>query len=333
MAEDEQVDENGYPVQPQDENDPRYKDPTQVQNAPDAQGQTAAPAPAKAPVGAFDRESFKNDWLAQNAHTSADMDNFLKDHPEYAQSVSRSGKDIWNIADPRGTERVDALFDESGAASHASWTDPGGMGTGGAAGMPAPGGGGGGAAGGAGGSGVYGTGNQAMDDAMHSALMSMLQRNSSPVTAKDVGDRFGPLDAIKQRNAMEGRNAAAERAAFQGSSVGGAGGSLDAEQNKITENLSQDEMGLMSGLMGEEMQARRADVMNALQFAQGEEKIGLQKQLADMDNELRREQMAQSGSQFQQSLGQNQSQFDASMDDSDAWKEYIYNQQFNQGLE
>lgn len=291
---------------------------------------------APKPAGAYDRNKFRDEWQAKGTgvKTSADMTKFIQDHPEFATGVSVEGKDKFRLPDSRGDEIIDGLFNESGDGSYASWTQasgPGGqpMSGGQVAGMPAPGGGG---AGGAGGGGVYGTGNQQMDDAMHSALMSMLTRNSSPVTSADVKDRFGPVDAIMQRNTMEGRNAAAERAAFQGSSVGGAGGSLDAEQNKIGENLNQDEMGLMSGLIGDEMKNRRADVMNALQFAQGEERIRLQKQLADMDNDLQRQGMAQSDQHYYAGLNQNQGQFEDSMDNSDAWKEYIYNQQFGQAL-
>lgn len=338
MQDDQNFDENGNP-NPNPEEDPQYpKPPGMQEGVPGTKNPgeqvNGFPKAAPAPVGAFNRESFKNDWLGTNAHNSADMDSFLQSHPEYAQSVSRSGKDVWSIKDPRGqNERVDALFDESGPSSRASWTDPGGQGGGGGGGggvgsLPP-----GGAAGVSGtGSGVYGTGNPQMDTAMHDALMSMLTRNSKPITAGDMADRFGPLDAIKQRNAQESRHAAAERSTYQGANVGGAGGSLDAEQNKISEKLSSDEQGLMAGLMTDEMTARRQDVMNALQFAQGEEKITLQKQLADMDNQIQREGMNQRNSQYYAGLGQNQSQFDTTRGDSNAWKEYQYNQMFNQEL-
>lgn len=334
MQEDYTIDEqnDAYAYLPE-EYDPRKQvNPQQVQEAAqgEAGGNQPSPAP-KPPVAAFDREKFKNDWVSQNAHTGADMDAFLQSHPEYAQSVKRQGKDIWAINDPRGTEYVDALFDESGGQSHAQWTDPGMNGGGG--GAPGAGVYGGESSrypAGAGGQGVYGTGNKEMDDAMHSALLAMLKRNSGPI---DVNAQFGPVDAIFQRNAMESRNAAAERAAFQGSNIGGAGGPLDAEQNKISEGLAQKEGGLMAELMRDEMNARRQDVMNALQFAQGEEKIALQKQLADMDNEIQRMGLSQRDRQFNAQLGENQRQFDEGMDNSDAWKEYMYSQYFDQALQ
>lgn len=307
----------------------------------------AAPAPAPAGTSPFDRSKFMQDSLGANLKSSADMDSFLQTHPEYASSVKRQGNDIWAINDQKGgTEHVDAIFDQGGPDAHSQWTDPGMDGPGGSApgGVGGAGGNGtsapaGSVGAGAGGQGVYGTGNSQMDSAMHDALMGMLTRNTQPVTAADVKDKFGPVDAIYQRNAQESRNAAGERAAFQGRSVGGAGGSLDSEQNAITDKLAGDEGGLMAGLIGDEMTARRADVVNALQFAQGEEKIQLQKQLADMDHDIAQQQVGvQSKSvdnQYQlgqEGLDQSDAHFYDNMDNQNALQQYTYDQIFGQNL-
>lgn len=296
------LDENGNPVPPDQADNGQVQNPNGIGAGTGVAGPTGSANP-------WDRETFKNDWLKQNARTASDMDAYLAAHPETAGKVTRSGKDKWAINDPRGTEYVDALYDESGPTARASWTDPGGMGGGGGGGNPSAGayGSGGGAAGGGSGTGVYGTGSGDIDSAMHDAILSALHSNDKPLTAADMNAQFAPLDAIKQRNAMMGRNAAAERAAFQGTSVGGAGGQLDAEQNKITESLNQDESGLMASMMADQMNARRQQVAQALQFAQGEEKMALQKELQLLDNQLRQQSINVQG---QQVNNQNQQFYD-----------------------
>lgn len=191
-----------------------------------------------------------------------------------------------------------------------------------------------------------GTGDPAMDAAMHTALMQLLERSGKPVTAASVGDQFGPVDAIVQRNADQSRYAAGERSAFQGSNVGGAGGSLDGEQNAISEKMSQDESGLMAGLIGDQLTAQRQDLVNALQFAQGEEKIQLQSKIADMDHQIAQQGVNNQSKSIDNSyalgqgqlglgystLGQNDAHFYDNMDNENGIQQYMLSQIFNQNL-
>lgn len=144
-----------------------------------------------------------------------------------------------------------------------------------------------------------------VDEETHQAILRLLGRGEKPVTRADVEEQYAPAASIAAKNALLAKNSAAERQAFQGSSFGGAGGALDAEQNSITEDLAQNQAGLMAGLIGDEMAARRADVVNALQFAQGEDRLKLQYQLAQMDDQIRRQQLSQQNQQFYDEMGYN----------------------------
>lgn len=124
---------------------------------------------------------------------------------------------------------------------------------------------------------------------MHAEIQRLLARGNTPVTEESVAGQYQPVANQYTRGADEAKRAAAERAAFQGTSVGGAGGSLDAENNSINEDLAGKKANTMGTLMGQELQARRADVVNALTFAQGEEKNQLTLQLAEIDRKLRQQ--------------------------------------------
>lgn len=171
------------------------------------------------------------------------------------------------------------------------------------------------------------------DDMIHQTLMNLLQRGSQPVTEDSVRAQYAPVDAVMQRNADRTRAAAAERHTFQGTNFGGAGGPLDAETNSINENLGMDEGKLMAGFIGDELKNKRDDLIQALQFAQGEEKTALQLQISQMDAELRRYGIDSAASTASAQLGQQNNQFYDQMGNNNAWQEYMYNQVFNQNLQ
>ncbi len=153
--------------------------------------------------------------------------------------------------------------------------------------------------GGTGGGGSTGTGG-VYDDQISEAIKRLLERGFSPVSETDPGiqGQFAPISRTLQRGATRSAEAAAEQMAFQGANVGGAGGALDAERNKINEGLAGQEGLIMSQLIGDELKARRQDVVAALGVAQGQERIALQLQLSKMDDEIRRLQLSQQNQQF-----------------------------------
>lgn len=142
-------------------------------------------------------------------------------------------------------------------------------------------------------------------DTIRRMIEQLLARGSAPVTGDDPSIRaqFDPVSASLQRGGQRSKAAAAERAAFQGTSVGGAGGGLDAEQASIDEGVGNQQGQLMFQFVGDEIAARRQDVMNALQFAQGEEKMALEQQLAQMNDAIERLRLSQQNSQFYDEFG------------------------------
>lgn len=159
------------------------------------------------------------------------------------------------------------------------------------------------AGGGASGTGGGGIGGGGYGGAVDDAIARLLARGESPVTRETVAAQYDPAAAAIERSSRQSQSAAAERAAFQGTSVGGAGGALDAEQNKIREAAGQDQGQLMSSLITGELQAKRAEVVNAIGFAQGSQKIELQRRLAAYDRELERERLRQQAGQFDADFG------------------------------
>lgn len=150
---------------------------------------------------------------------------------------------------------------------------------------------------------------------INDAVAQLLAKGNKPVTSEDLASQFNPVSASFQRSAQRAKQAAAERSAYQGQNIGGAGGSLDAEMASIDEDVANSEGQLMAQLTTQEIQARRQDVVNALNFAQGEESIQLQRQLADIDRQLRSrgldltaQQISNQNTQFGQSLGLQKTQ-------------------------
>ena len=152
------------------------------------------------------------------------------------------------------------------------------------------------------------------DAIVYDMIQKMLKRGSEDVTEDTVRGQFGPASVAMKRNAERSKMAAAERAAFQGTNIGGAGGPLDSEMRGIDENLGESEGKLMAQLIGDEIRARRGDLESALQFAQGEERNALTMQIAEMDAELRKLGINTQDRQFNQSLNQQDKQFKANID-------------------
>jgi hypothetical protein len=143
------------------------------------------------------------------------------------------------------------------------------------------------------------------DPRIKDAIYKLLEDGFKPVdpNSADFRARYRPVANQMQRGAQRSKDAAAERMAFQGMNIGGAGGALDAEANKINESLALGEGGLTAQLVTDDLEAQREKIYNALQFAQGEERMALQMMLSQMDNELRRYGMDQQNQQFYDDFG------------------------------
>lgn len=152
---------------------------------------------------------------------------------------------------------------------------------------------------------------------VNEAIQRLLARGEAPVNADDA-NIAGPTNAYRaQVDTAQRRSRAmlAERATAEGLNSGGEGsGYFDSALQGQMEQGGKDTASFQANLMINEIQARRQDVVNALQFAQGEEKMALEKQLAMMDDEIRRLSLSQQNSQFYDTMGYNMNRDQNDMD-------------------
>lgn len=174
-----------------------------------------------------------------------------------------------------------------GSRGGEAWQYDDSGGSGGAAG------GGGGAAGG----GSYPGANGAVGE----AIARLLARGEAPVSLKDpsLAGASAAHRAAMTRGVRNSRTALAERAAANGLNSGGAGsGAFDTGIQSQEEGAALNNANFDSGLVIDEVKQRRSDVINALQFAQGEERMALQHALAMLNDQLARAQMGQQNKQW-----------------------------------
>mgnify|MGYP001611269443 CR=1 FL=1 len=255
-----------------------------TQQAPS--GASTTPPPPQA--SSWNEETFRQGWLQPQNRTVEDLRKYIESGGwgQYLTPVGSKG-DKYRL--PNGRV-IDLVLAAGAGGQGATWN------------FADEGGGGGAQQGGGGGSTLTAAGLKEFDPTVRQAILELLQRGRTPVGTQDVIGQYAPLARLMERNAQQTRGAAAERLAFQGVNRGGAGGPLDAEVNSINERLGEQQQGLMASLLGQEIQARRGDLTNALQFAQGSERMQLQLQLSQLDNELRRFGMGQQNRQFYDNL-------------------------------
>lgn len=287
----------------------------------------ADPRPLTPAAGGYDYKKFQNAWY--NAAPNTNLDDFIANHPDFATGASTSKRgEYLNLP---GGESFDAYRDfggdnaptwgsqdynydtgdkytpEQSAAAESAWASAhpsagsgAGAGSGAATGGPAE----------APAGDPYG----AYSDQIHQQILGLLNKGNTPVTEQDVAAQYDPVNRVMQRNAQSSREQAAERLAAQGLNSGGSGGALDAEVNSINEQTGEQQGQVMGSLISGEVSARRQDVVNALQFAQGQEKTALQLELAQIDKQLRQQQIDTQnksvGIQGQQVSNQNQQFYD-----------------------
>ena len=148
---------------------------------------------------------------------------------------------------------------------------------------------------------------------MRDALLRMMAQGQEPV------DMTNDPGAATYRNAArreqrQGRDALAERAAFLGLNSGGQGsGSFESAIEGQEQDVRRDIAGYEANRATTELQNRRGLLVQALQMAQAlgarTEATGLQRELAQLDAQLRQQQL---GFNYA-GLGQQQGQFEDSM--------------------
>ena len=146
-------------------------------------------------------------------------------------------------------------------------------------------------------------------------LMEQLRGLSQPVTAEDpvIAGQLQSQERGLERNRQDRRAAMAERMAASGLNSGGAGsGALESEIASGFEDKGEAMSGLRSQLVGRELQQRRSQMgqllQAALQTGDAESARALQLQMAQMDDQIRRMQLTESGRQWDDRFGWDVSQ-------------------------
>jgi hypothetical protein len=166
---------------------------------------------------------------------------------------------------------------------------------------------------------------------VRAAITGRLEKLSGDPSIKDpaLAAQSSAFRQARDRGATQQRAQAAERAAANGTLQGGqSSGSFDTTIGGIAESAGQDIASNDAQLVWQEVQARRDEVQDllsmALQSGDAESARDLQAELARMDAELRRQQMAQQHRQFITGLGEDRRQFNA----SDAYRNRVHDDMF-----
>src|SRR3990167_6561725 len=191
----------------------------------------------------------------------------------------------------------------------AVWQDPRYSATGGDPGSP---GGGAPAAPGAGGGAVSSPGGGGFQDQIRALLLEQLGKMGEDPAIDDPALK-NQSDAFRRaqvRGGEQQRAALAERAAFTGLNSGGAGsGAFETGIQGIQEGIGEDTAAFDAGLVGQELQGRRAQLQNLLQMAlatgDAEAARMVQLQMAQMDDALRRATLGQQRYQYDDTMGFN----------------------------
>jgi hypothetical protein len=148
-----------------------------------------------------------------------------------------------------------------------------------------------------------------IDDARRDALLKML--TATPPTAEELNasPEANAYRLQEQRSYERDRDQLAEDAAFQGYNSTGA---FDTELAGLRQSRAEGEAGFVGQLAITRMQQQREDLQFAIQQAQNQGQFdaaqAMQRELAQLDAAIRREQLAQSASQFGQNLEEQKRQ-------------------------
>lgn len=150
--------------------------------------------------------------------------------------------------------------------------------------------------------------NQAVTDTTRQTLLNIMGQdtNNASINDADIKPQADAYRVASQRGATQERAALAERAASQGLLSGGqSSGAFDAGIGGIQEQAGQHEASFNANLVGQKLQARKQQLMQALQIADAlgarSEAQTLQSQIAALDAQLRT-----TGMGIQSDLGRGQ---------------------------
>lgn len=148
---------------------------------------------------------------------------------------------------------------------------------------------------------------QSKSDALYQALLDR-SKQSLKVDPNDpiIQAQLQPFTAMQQQQARNAEAAMAERQ--------GPYGNMDAETRYANEQVGQNTSAFQGQLLQGELSARRQEIQDALTsmqaFLTDEQKMALQKQLAELDNALEYARLHETGREFDASLGQRAYEFD-----------------------
>ena len=151
-----------------------------------------------------------------------------------------------------------------------------------------------------------------LQDAFRAQLLRLMAQGEAPVDEESLGIRqpYQAASLAAQRAQDRERNVLAEQNYASGQGQGGLSQALQQSAERNAVGLA----GIKSGLIGNEVAARRQQLNQALQLANSigarTEAQQLQRELAQLDQQFRYSQLGQQESQFGRSLGQQQGQFE-----------------------
>ena len=163
-------------------------------------------------------------------------------------------------------------------------------------------------------------GGDPVQDAFRAQLLKILGQTGGAITTDDpnINPQAVAYRRARERGAERERAQAAERAAFMGLNSGGQGsGAFETDIQGIREGAGEDIAGYEAGLVGQEVQARRQQLMQGLELANAvgarTEALALQRQLADLDNKYRYASLGQQQGQFEDRTAYDYAQLEAEM--------------------
>lgn len=254
--------------------------PTSSADKAAAFGQQSATGHDGTAANGMTREQYRDAWMSSGVHDLAGLKAWT------AANGGNVVSDNGTVTTPFG-ETLDMLIGAKTGNGQPGWTGTGG---------------------GAGGASASGVGSTTSGGAYYDALVAQLQARAGQTL--NVG-RFDPTvraqadanAANEERSRREYLAAAAEHGSPYGV------GAQRGQERMTAESVGQRTGAFEAQLVQQEINARRTEIQNALaqegQMYSDQQKLALQKELGLLDAQLKREQMSQSGSQFDQTLNFN----------------------------
>lgn len=271
-----------------------------------------SPPPGPAPGVGHDgsqnglsREQYRDAWMSSGVKDMAGLRAWTAQHGGNVLS------DNGTVQTPYG-EQLDMLIGARTGNGQAGWTAGAGM-QGANTGPGGPGAAGAGA--GAAGSPGAASDPNSFQGQIRAMLLQQMQQNGKPVDMNDpqIAGEMNAQRTVLERQRQERRAAMAERNAASGLNSGGAGsGAMDADIASGYEDMGHQLTGIQAQLFTREL-TRKQTALNqqmqmALQTGDAESARALQLQMQGVDAELRRQQMSQQQSQWNDQFGLNASQ-------------------------